>query len=132
ESSQCADSSSRHEVESFSRAHIFRARAQYLDVVEPELCDLFVEPVDASFHRLDKRPADVCTSDREYQPRQSRTGADVRCGAVEDRRGYCAVENVARPEAREFEGADQSPLFALCRKCRRELTGEVDPVTEYR
>ena len=100
---------------------LLRACSEHRDVAEPEPRRLVVQPGNASLHGLDQDEVDVRPGDREHQAREAGAASDI---ADEPRsqqgRGEHAVQDVARPEPRRLERADQSEFLAA----RGEFVGE--------
>ncbi|MET3509785.1 hypothetical protein ABIC64_001205 [Plantibacter flavus] len=128
---QCADRPSGHLVEGLIEANLLSARSHDGDVLEPEDPNLVVEPGDPTFHRFDEDELDIWPRNREHQSRQPRACADVADSpGTKERCHDHAVEDVARPQTRKFQGPDQPERLAELRQVRGEGTTDIDPVAE--
>ena len=129
-----ADGARRDLVEQGTQPRLLGPRPQHLDVVSPSSSDLALQPGDATLHRLDQHEVDVRARDREHQTRQTGAAADIADAArAQQRRDDRAVQDVPRPQPREFERADQAQLLAVTRRgsCVN-ARASVDAVAEER
>jgi len=102
-----------------------------LDVVEAEFRGFVVEPVNPPFHWLNEYELHVGTGNSKDQTRKTGAAADVsRCSRTKKWGDDAAIQNVSRPEARKFEGADEAEFFTATREVCGVLASERDAVTE--
>ena len=106
-------------------------RANNLNILKTEGFDLFVEPGHTSFHWLDEHELHVRTSDRKHNARQASARTDIANSTrTQQGRGNHTVQNVARPQAGEFEGTNEPAFLTLRGKIGGKLARAIDRVTE--
>ena len=128
---ECADGTGGHLVQRSVEPRILGSRADDGDIGKPQFIDLLIQPGDPAFHRLDQNEGDIRPCDRQHQPRQAGATSNV-ADEARPQKGSDdhTVENVARPEAGEFERPDETTFFTLIGEVPGELSGQPDPVAE--
>ena len=128
---ECADGTGGHLVQRSVESRILGTRADDGDIGKPQFVDLLIQPGDPAFHRLDQNEGDIRTCDRQHHPRQACATADVADEArSQEGSNDHTVEDVAGPEAGEFQRSDETTFLALIGEVLGELSGEPDPVAK--
>ena len=128
---ECADGTGGHLVQRSVESRILGPRADDGDIGKPQFVDLLIQPGDPAFHRLDQNEGDIRPCDRQHQPRQAGATADVADEARPQKGSNDhTVEDVAGPEAGEFQRSDETTFLALIGEVPGELPGKPDPVAK--
>jgi hypothetical protein len=126
-----ADRASCHLIELLRESDFFRSRPHDLDVPQPELPHLIVQPGDATLHRLDEDEVDIRSCDRQDQSGKPGARADIAdSSGTKQRRDDGAVQDVSRPQPRELQRPDEPEGFTVRRQIHSERATDLDLLTE--
>ena len=118
-------------VERLVELRLLGAGAEHRDVLETELLGLLGEPGDAALHRLDQDEVDLRAGDREHQAGEASAASDVADAAgTEQGSDDRGVQDVARPQPRQLEWADQAAFLTLRSEVRSERARDIQAVAE--
>ena len=130
---ESADGARRRLVEPRRNLGILGSCTENLHIAETQCRRLTEKPIDATFHGFDEDEVNVRSCNGKNKTRQAGAAPDVSDASwFQQGSKQRAVQNMAAPQSRELEWANQPQLLTPCGQVVGESAREFDPITKKR